>query len=68
MKTSQSRQVKSKRTNAEQLSDQRYLELLRSASTFFAAAEYDDGAQRASVIDDIKKTLALHGLTVDDLM
>ncbi|MBE0589868.1 MAG: hypothetical protein CVU36_25005 [Betaproteobacteria bacterium HGW-Betaproteobacteria-9] len=66
MKTSQSRQVK--RASAEQLSDQRYLELLRSASTFFAAAEYDAGAQRASVIDDIKKTMAQYGLTVDDLM
>lgn len=56
-----------KRACVEQLSEHRYLELVRGISTLFAAAEIDDGAQKAAVIEDIKRTMSEFGLTVEDL-
>lgn len=49
------------------LSDERFQSLLSKAGAFFAEAERDVEAERVAVIDEILQTLALHGLTVDDL-
>ncbi len=51
------------------LSDERFQTLLSKAGAFFAEAERDVDveAERAAVIEEILQTLALHGLTVDDL-
>lgn len=65
MKNVQHRQPK--RASAEQLSEHRYLELMRGVSALFAAAEIDEGAQKAAVIEDIKRTMSAFGLTVEDL-
>ena len=66
MKNVQHRQPK--RPNAEQLSEHRYLELMRGVSALFAAEEIDQDAQKAAVIDDIKRTMSEFGLTVEDLL
>ncbi len=50
------------------LGDDRFQELIRSASAFFAEAERDVNAEKAQVIVDIRRLMAEHGLTVDDLM
>lgn len=56
-----------KRASAGQLSEHRYLELMRGVSALFAAAEIDEGAQKAAVIEEIKRTMSEFGLTVEDL-
>jgi hypothetical protein len=50
------------------LSDQRYQDLLRSASAFFTSAEASPEDHRQAVIDEIKEQMTRYGLTVDDLM
>lgn len=64
--------VTSTRTNSvadkAPLSDERFQTLLSKAGAFFAEAERDVEAERAAVIEEILQTLALYGLTVDDLM
>lgn len=40
---------------------------MRGVSALFAAAEIDEGAQKAAVIEDIKRTMSEFGLTVEDL-
>ncbi len=59
---------RSKRTSAEQLSEHRYLELMRGVSALFDAEEIDQDAQKAAVIEDIKRTMSEFGLTVEDLL
>jgi hypothetical protein len=49
------------------LSDERFQTLLSKAGAFFAEAERDVEAERAAVIEEILQTLAIYGLTVDDL-
>jgi hypothetical protein len=65
MKNAPLRQTK--RARAEHLSEHRYLELMSGISALFAAAEIDDGAQKAAVIEQIKRTMSEFGLTVEDL-
>ncbi len=50
------------------LGDNRFEELVRQASAFFAAAERDEVAEKAAAIDDIKRRMFEYGLTVDDLV
>lgn len=50
------------------LSDQRYQDLLTSASAFFTSAEESTEERRQAVIDEIKELMIRYGLTVDDLM
>lgn len=50
------------------LGDDRFQELIRSASAFFAEAERDVNAEKAQAIVDIQRLMAERGLTVDDLM
>lgn len=50
------------------LGDNRYEELVRQASAFFAAAERDEVAEKAAAIEDIKRRLLEYGLTVEDLV
>lgn len=49
------------------LSDERFQSLLSEAGAFFAEAERDVEAERVAAINEIWRTLALYGLTVDDL-
>jgi len=49
------------------LGDDRFQELIRSASAFFAEAERDALAERAQVIADIHRPMTNHDLTLDDL-
>ncbi|MEZ5646279.1 MAG: hypothetical protein R3E94_12765 [Burkholderiaceae bacterium] len=55
-------------TRTDPLSDDRFQMLMRAAGSFFAAAENDTVAERAAVIEDIRRTMAEYGLTVDDLL
>ena len=50
------------------LSDQRYQDLLRSASAFFTSAEESTDEVRQAVIDEINALMKQYGLTADDLM
>jgi acyl-CoA reductase-like NAD-dependent aldehyde dehydrogenase len=50
------------------LGDDRFHQLIRSASAFFATAERDEVTERANAIRDIRRLMADHGLTVADLM
>jgi len=50
------------------LSDQRYQDLLKSASAFFTSAEESTDEVRQAVIDEIKDLMKEYGLTADDLM
>lgn len=50
------------------LGDDRFQELIRSVSAYFAEAERDVNAEKAQTIVDIRRLMAAHGLTVDDLM
>lgn len=50
------------------LCDDRFQELIRSARAFFAEAERDVSADKAQAIGDIRRLMAEHGLTVEDLM
>ena len=51
----------------EPLGDDRFPELIRGASAFFAAAERDEQAERAAAIEEIKALMTEYGLTVQDL-
>lgn len=55
-------------TRGPSLSDQRYQDLLRSASAFFTSAEKSPEEHRQAVIDEIKELMSRYGLTVNDLM
>jgi pyruvate/2-oxoacid:ferredoxin oxidoreductase alpha subunit len=50
------------------LGDNRFEELVRQASAFFAAAERDEVAEKAVAIEDIRRRMIEYGLTVDDLV
>ena len=50
------------------LGDNRFEELVRQASAFFAAAERDEVAEKAAVIEEIKLRMREYGLTVEDLV
>lgn len=52
----------------ESLTESRYEELLKSASSFFASAEGHSEDERCSMIQEIKALMDEHGLTVDDLL
>lgn len=54
--------------NGQSLSDQRYQDLLKSASAFFTSAEESTEERRQTVIDEIKEQMSRHGLTIDDLL
>ena len=49
------------------LGDNRFQELIRGASAFFAQAERDVVAERAAAIVEIQALMAEYGLTVADL-
>jgi antitoxin component HigA of HigAB toxin-antitoxin module len=49
------------------LGDDRFQELIRGASAFFAAAERDEVAERAAAIEEIKALMNEYGLTAQDL-
>lgn len=49
------------------LTDQRFQDLLKDASCFFAQAEDDNAAARQAAIADILALMAYHQLTVEDL-
>lgn len=51
----------------ESLTDKRYEELLKSASSFFAEAEGHTEEERQAVIVEIIATMDEHGLTIEDL-
>ena len=51
----------------ESLSEQRYADLLKSASDFFASAVEAPDEERQVVIVEINERMAQYGLTVDDL-
>lgn len=53
--------------NGQSLSDQRYQDLLKSASAFFMSAEELTEERRQTVIDEINELMSRHGLTIDDL-
>lgn len=50
------------------LGDNRFEELVRQASAFFAAAERDEVAEKAAAVEEIKLRMLEYGLTVDDLV
>lgn len=50
------------------LGDNRFEELVRQASAFFAAAERDEVAEKVAAIEDIRRRMIEYGLTVEDLV
>ena len=56
------------RRPAQSLSEQRYQDLLKSASAFFSSAEISTEQRRQETIDEIRAVMRRYGLTVDDLM
>lgn len=56
------------RRQAQSLSDQRYQDLLKSASAFFTTAEKSTEQRRQETIDEINAVMRRYGLTVDDLI
>lgn len=50
------------------LGDNRFEELVRQASAFFATAERDEVAEKAAAIEEIKHLMVEYGLTVEDLV
>lgn len=50
------------------LGDDRFQELMRGASAFFAAAERDVVAEKAQAVREIQKLLEEYGLTPSDLL
>lgn len=50
------------------LGDDRFQELMKGASAFFAAAERDEVAEKAQVIKEIRALMAYHGLSAGDLL
>lgn len=55
-------------TRGPSLSDQRYQDLLNSASAFFTSAEESTDEVRQAVIDEINALMKQYGLAADDLM
>lgn len=55
-------------TRGPSLSDQRYQDLLKSASAFFTSAEESTDEVRQAVIDEINALMKQYGLKADDLM
>jgi hypothetical protein len=53
---------------AEALSDQRFQELLRGASAFFASAEGHTEQERQAAIDEILSQMSRYGLKPADLL
>lgn len=53
------------RRKHEPLSEQRYVDMLRSASVFFAAADVETVNERRAAIDEINELMKQHGLTAD---
>ncbi|GLS16455.1 MULTISPECIES: H-NS histone family protein [Hydrogenophaga] len=51
----------------EPLSDHRFLELMKNASSFFAAAERDVVAERQAAIAEILALMTRYDLTLDDI-
>jgi hypothetical protein len=51
----------------ESLSEQRYADMLKSASALFASADVDTDSVRRAAIDEINELMTQYGLTVDDL-
>lgn len=51
----------------EPLADQRFEELLKSAATFFTAAEGHSEEERQAVIQEINVLMRQYGLTLEDL-
>ncbi|MBQ0917934.1 hypothetical protein KBW71_05725 [Hydrogenophaga aromaticivorans] len=51
----------------EPLSEQRYQDLLKNASAFFASAVDATEEERQAAIDDINELMSKHGLTANDL-
>lgn len=49
------------------LGDDRFQELIRGASVFFAAAERDVVAEKAQAIREIQQLMVMHGLSISDL-
>lgn len=56
------------RKPAQSLSDQRYQDLLKSASAFFSSAEASTEQRRRETIEEINAQMRRYGLTVDDLL
>jgi type III secretory pathway lipoprotein EscJ len=52
----------------ESLSEQRYADLLKSASDFFASSVEVTDDERQTAIDEINKRMVEYGLTAEDLM
>jgi len=52
----------------EPLGDHRYQELVARAAAFFAEAERDVVAERATAIEEIGKLMDEYGITPDDLL
>lgn len=50
------------------LGENRFEELVRQASAFFAAPERDEVAEKAAAIEEIKLRMREYGLTVEDLV
>jgi hypothetical protein len=61
-----SRTQPSRRSDA--LSEQRYADLLKSASDFFATAFVASDDERQAVIIEINECMARYGLTAEDLL
>lgn len=53
---------------SDALSDQRYADLLKSASDFFATAFVASDDERQAVIIEINERMARYGLTAEDLL
>ncbi|WP_136179285.1 H-NS histone family protein [Hydrogenophaga sp. PAMC20947] len=49
------------------MSEQRYADMLKSASALFASADVDTESEKRAAIDEINELMTQHGLTVDDL-
>ncbi len=63
-----SRVTKGPLKSSTPLGDDRFEELIRGASAFFAAAERDEVAEKAQAIQEIQSLMARYGLTTDDLL
>lgn len=67
MKRPAGRPPQSPRQTTTPMGDNRFQELMRGASAFFAAAERDVVAEKAAAIQDIQRLMNEYGLTVEDL-
>jgi hypothetical protein len=50
------------------LGEDRFHELIRSASAFFAQAERDVTVEKTQAIREIQELMAKHGLSIEDLI